>query len=205
MQNSNAPYSERDSGRQDYRNRRRQIPYRSSEMPTRPQPAPRKRKRHQMYSRILKGSRSMPSIFKRGNIFFVVENERGQYRLPRNLILSMVVVFICALSIVITHAQVNGVAQQVAGSNRQLINLQYENLALGTQIGVHYTSDQIQYIAFTQLGMNFPDASQIIEINVPRRSHVILNTSEDVLPRENYFWLDLRNFAASIFDRVFGG
>jgi len=166
---------------------------------------PKRRKKHATYTRVMKGSKSMPSIYKRGNIFFIVENEQGHYRLPRNLIITIAVVVVCAIAVVLTNAQIAGIERQNAQSRNRLNAMMEYNRTIEAQIGGHFTLEEIEYIAIMHLGMTPPDASQIIEINVPAQSHVEFNRNADLLPRENYFWVDIRNFATGIMDRVFGG
>jgi len=161
-------------------------------------------KKNQTYARIKSSSKNMPGVFKRGNVFFVVE--RGQqYRPSKNLLISLAVIFCCALMVVLAHAQITGVETQILQANRQLRSISDENFALETQMRRHYTTDQIEYIAFMRLGMTHPDPAQIIEINVPRQNHVMFNTAEEILPQENYFWPGLRMFFSGILDRLIGG
>lgn len=164
----------------------------------------RQPKKHPTYNRVMKGSKSMPSIFRRGNIFFIVENERSHYRFPRNLLISVAVVVICSIGIVLTHAQIAGIERQITISRNRLNAIIEQNRTAELDIGGHHTLEEIEYIAIMHLGMAPPDASQIIEINVPAQSHVEFNRNIDVLPRENYFWTDMRNFINGILDRVFG-
>jgi len=146
----------------------------------------------------------MPGIYKRGNVFFVVT--KGQsYRPSKNFVISVVVIFACALMVVLGNAQITGVETQTFQANRRLQGLMDENFALETQLTRHYTTDQIRYLAFMRLGMTDPDPSQIIEINVPRQNHVMFNTAEEILPQENSFWTDLGIFFSGVLDRLIGG
>lgn len=167
----------------------------------------KRRKKHATYTRVMKGSKSMPDVYKRdnSNIWFVVENERGHYRLPRNVLVSLVVIFVCAIGVILTNAQLAGVERQITQSRNRLNAIVEYNRTIEAQIGGHFTLEEIEYIAIMHLGMTPPDASQIIEINVPAQSHVEFNRNADLLPRENYFWLDIRSFASGVMDRIFGG
>lgn len=147
----------------------------------------------------------MPQITKKGNIFYVFDNARGQYKIPRQLIISIVVIFVCAIVSVATQVYISSVERQISSATTRLARIVDSNSALEAQIGVHYTDDRIAEIAITQLGMTFPDQSQIIEIYVPRQSHVEFNTAQHFLPQENYFWRDIGTFVNGILDRVFGG
>ena len=165
----------------------------------------RKKDKAPMYERVMKGSRNMPSILKRGHIYFLVENEASQYRMPRAVIATVLIVFVCAIVITLTHAQITGVERQITQYNQELQNLQDTNMSRTSQLSNRYSLEQIEYIATTRLGMIHPDPSQIIEIYVPPHSLVRLNRAEYLLPRENYFWQDIRTFANGLLNRVFGG
>jgi len=210
MQSSNARkhYSESDPNprRRDF-SRNPTPERRSSPKPNnkKGRPLPRKKKKAPKYDRVLKGSRNMPSIFRRGNIYFLVENEASQYRIPRAVIITVIVIFICAMFIVLTHAQITSIERQIAQYTHELRELSGENLRLDSQLGGRYSLEQIEYIATTRLGMIHPDPSQIIEIYVPPHSNITLNRAEHLLPRENYFWADIRTFASGLMNRIFGG
>lgn len=165
----------------------------------------RKKKKTNPYDRVLKGSKAMPSIFRRGNIYFLVENEASQYRIPKTLIITVALVFTCALVITLAQAQLVGMERQIARSNSAITTLTNSNTVLASQLTGRYTLEEIEEIATTQLGMIHPDSSQIIEIYVPPQCNVVLNRVEHLLPRENYFWTDIRTFVSGLFNRFFGG
>ena len=184
--------------REDYRRRRKTEPIKKKK-------PKRKRKNHEMYTRVMKGSKSMPSVYRRENIFFLVENERGHYRLPRNAVISILMAFVCVIGVLLTNAQINGVERQIVVARRQLNAMNEDNRNTEGRIHNHFTIEEVEYLAIMHLGMAPPDASQIIEINVPAQSHVEFNRAPEILPRENYFWADIRQFAGGLMDRVFGG
>ena len=148
---------------------------------------------------------NLPTVTKKGNIFYIYENERGQYRIPRPIIISLVVIFVCAVVTVATQVHLSSIERQLSAANRQLARIEEASDAVASQIGVPYSNDVIGEIAITRLGMTFPDQSQIIEIYVPRISHVEFNTVSHFMPRENYFWRDIGTFINGMLDRVFGG
>jgi len=164
-----------------------------------------KKKKPSLRSRTLNSSKTMPSVVRRGNIVFVMENKSAQYRLPGALIVSTLLVFICAMVIVLTHAQLTNVDRQIASARRDIQEVRDSSTAISTQIGVRYSLDEIAYIAFTEFNMTPPDPAQIIDIDVPRLSHVVLSTSDNLLSHDSYFWSDMRIFIAGILDRIFGG
>lgn len=166
---------------------------------------PKRPKKKGQFDRVLKGSRTMPGLFKKGNVYYLKQSEASQYRLPRNIIITVFLTIGCAIAIILTSAQITGIERQIASANTTQRALTYEGMTLNTQISGRYTNEEIEYIAFMRLGMSHPDPSQIIEINVPRANTIQLNDDEQFLPRQNYFWMDIRNFVNGILNRVFGG
>ena len=201
MQSSNArqSYAEREERRRDRRREIAAMRNRNKNMPAAPV---RKKKPDDEFARL---KQKMPHVTRKGNVFYVLDNARGQYKIPRPLIISIVVIFICAVVSVATQVYISSVERQISSANTRLARIEDSNSALLAQIGVHYTDDKIEEIAITRLGMIFPDQSQIIEIYVPRLSHVEFNTAQHFLPRENYFWRDIGTFLNGMLDRVFGG
>jgi len=163
------------------------------------------KKRYKMPDEFARLRNNIPRVTKKGNIFYVLDDSRGQYKIPRPLIISIVVIFVCAIVTVATQVYISSLERQIASANAHLTRIEASNEALLSQIGVHYTDNRIEEIAITRLGMIFPDQSQIIEIYVPRISHVEFNTAQHFLPSENYFWRDIRTFLSGMLDRIFGG
>jgi len=156
------------------------------------------------WEEVIRDNKHTPSVYRRGRIYFLILNARGQYHIPKRLIVTVLIVFICAMMVVLTHAQITGIERQLAQHNRDYRALNAEHRILESSMAGRYTVEEIEYYAFTRLGMTHPDPSQIIEINVPRQTDVRMNREETLLPSENYFWLDIRNFASGLINRVFG-
>lgn len=144
-------------------------------------------------------------MYRRGRVYFLILNQKGQYRIPYQVILSALISFACALVIILTSAQISGMERLIAQRLSDYRALHQEYISLDSRTGGRYTVEEIEYLAFTRLGMTHPDPSQIIEIYVPRQPQVLrFNRDENLLPTENYFWQDIRTFASDILDRVFG-
>ena len=206
MQSSNARqlHTEDDHIHARPRPKRRTVPKH------RPPPKPvsrrrSKKKKKPMYDQVIKGSKNMPSIMRRGNIYFLVENEASQYRMPKAIIATVALIFVCAMTIVLAHAQITGMERQVAQLERDRRAVGEHQLSLDSMLIAQYSLEQIEYLATTRLGMIHPDPSQIIEIYVPPQNRVQLNRSDEFIPQENYFWNDIRTFASGLLNRVFGG
>lgn len=164
----------------------------------------RQKKSAPVQKQVANGSKNMPSILRRGNIYFLVENSAGQYRMPIAYTVTVALVFACALMIILTQAYLAGMERQIRQYEQALRAADDDNDRLTAALSRRYSLEEIEYLATTQLGMIHPDPSQIIEIYVPLQNHVTLNRSADLLPQENYFWNDIRTFVGGLFNRFFG-
>ena len=166
---------------------------------------PRKRRKPRVRPRKPAQKKAKQSYIKANNAQYIYESRQYWQRIPKYIISTSLAVFVCAMAIVLFNGQITGADREVGRATSQLHTLQEANRALEAQIGGTYTLEEIEFIAFWQLGMTLPDPAQVIEINVPRRSHAVLNTQEAFLPQENFLWQDVRLFVSGLFNRLFGG
>lgn len=150
-------------------------------------------------------SKSVPGVYRRGNVFYLVENEASQYKLPRAIVITMLVVVACALVIVLTNSQITSVERQISAHTVELRALQDQRMAEEARMMARYTLEEIEYIAFVHLGLIYPDPSQIIEIFVQPENVISMNRHQELIPVENFFWADIRSFISGLFNQVFGG
>jgi len=144
------------------------------------------------------------SFFKASNAQYIYEDKKNWLRLPMQVIATSMVVFACAMIIVLFNGQITGTERELTVANSDLRALQETNRNLESQIGGNYTLEEIEFYAFTQLGMTLPDPAQVIEINIPRQSHAMLSTQEFLPPAENFLWQDVSTFVRGLFNRLFG-
>jgi len=121
------------------------------------------------------------------------------------LSVTFALIFIGGISSAAFQARNANIRTEITGAERELRDLQQSIFVREAELRERYTFDEIERIATERLGMFFPDASQVIHINVPRIGGVTLNTDEDVLPRHNYFWEDFSAFVIGMFNQIFGG
>jgi len=122
--------------------------------------------------------------------------QRGGRRLFASwrVVVTLVLIFAVALGSALTFANIASVESQIVRARNDRMRYQQATMALRDQASERYTREEIERIARERLGMTWPDPSQIIEIYVPRQSYVVLNTDEDVLPGQNYFWQGIVSF-----------
>jgi len=133
-------------------------------------------------------------------------NQKGKYwlKLPIQIVCTGLVVFACAMAIVLFNGQITGTQRDVSAANSTFRSLQETNRNLAAQIGGAYTLEEIEFYAVTELGMTLPDPAQVIEINVPMQSYAVLSTHEFLPHAENFRWQDVSTFVRAVFDRLFG-
>jgi cell division protein FtsL len=167
-----------------------------------------KRRRKPKHERLMHKHRANPNAPR------TLESEEFRYIiLPRSiadfpwkkLAITFAVVLIGGIGSAATQARIANTENDIATLERELRTYQAEIISLNAQIQESYTFVEIERLATERLGMAFPNASQIIEIDVPRVGGVTLNTADYVLPRHNYFLHDIRDFFTGLINQIFGG
>jgi hypothetical protein len=93
---------------------------------------------------------------------------------------------------------------KITQTRRELAAQRELNAAFRTEMTQRYSLDEIERIARERLGMNKPDASQIITIHVPKQSHTVLNNEEDASENEYNFFTIMINFVSDSFKKLTG-
>ena len=87
-----------------------------------------------------------------------------------------------------SYASIHDTQLRTQQARNELAAQRDANDSLRTEITQRYSLDEIAKIASGRLGMNKPDASQIVYINVPKQSHVMLNDDfEDAAEKKGSF------------------
>ena len=149
--------------------------------------------------------RNIPRIRIRGDARFIIYVNQLRDIFSWQLIVSLFLVLIGGLGTLAIHVQVAGVENEIFQARSSLQQAQIDIFTLESLLDERYTDFEIEWIAIERLGMNFPDPSQIIEIEVPRQGGITLNTIMHEPPPENYLAVELRHFLAGILNRIFGG
>ncbi|MCL1883633.1 MAG: hypothetical protein FWF81_07785 [Defluviitaleaceae bacterium] len=102
------------------------------------------------------------------------------------------------------QARNTNLGREIILAERELQTYANANFGLNSELQELYTSYEIERIARERLGMSHPDASQVININVPRVGSVTLNVDEHALPQQNYFWNNVSNFLSGLLGQIFG-
>lgn len=123
----------------------------------------------------------------------------------KKLAVTFALILLGGVGSAVFHARNANIQTEINRAERSLRHYLDTNFIREEELRERYTFHEIERIATERLGMAFPDASQVIIINVPRVGGVMLNTADYVLPRRNYFREDVVNFFTGIFNRIFGG
>ena len=148
---------------------------------------------------------NMPRIRIRDDARFIIYVNQLRDIFSWQLVVSLLIVLVGGLGTLAIHAHVTSVENQIFHARSALQQAQIDVFTLESLLDERYTDFEIEWIATDRLGMNFPDPSQIIEIEVPRQGGITLNTIMHEPPPENYLAIELRHFLAGILNRIFGG
>lgn len=146
-----------------------------------------------------KKSHSSPKRVKPPKIVFVNREDR-RYRISFRLLFTIFLIFVGGVGSAFSYAVINDVRAQLSQARRDLSAQREDNAALRAEITQKFTLDEVERIAIERLGMNKPDASQIVHIDVPKQSYVVLNDEVDAPEAVNYFWNGIVSFFISLFE-----
>jgi hypothetical protein len=123
----------------------------------------------------------------------------------KKLTVTFALILLGGIGSALFQARNANIRTEIRQAERRLGAYQSENFVRAAELRERYTFEEIERIATERLGMSFPDASQVILIDVPRIGGVTLNTAEYALPRRNYFREDVTRFVSGIMNQIFGG
>ncbi|MCL1843839.1 MAG: hypothetical protein FWF79_08500 [Defluviitaleaceae bacterium] len=136
-------------------------------------------------------------------IFIIYRNKLRKFPWKK-IAFTMILILIGGIGSAVTQARIANTRNYIIQAERDLWYYRAGNITLSSRLDERYTLYEIERRAL-ELGMSFPDPSQIIEIYVPRVGGVTLNTADYALPRHNYFREEIRNFLSGIINQIFGG
>ena len=185
----------------DYPRRRSMPPPRREPIRTRRRPAPPPAVKRKPKPKPKPKKKKPPIIDERVTY---VRSEFVQI-LRLRVIVSILIVVLCSISLILFNVQMDAINTELVRTKQNFVAISNTNIALEAQITERHTLEEIEAFARLHLGMIMPDAAQIIEINVPRQSTVVLNMDETLIITENYFLQEIRQFFVDLRDRLFGG
>jgi len=142
---------------------------------------------------------------RRGDQVHKVDATPRRFPFSAPMVFTVLLIFVGALGSAVASAHMANTRRELVLARQQRDAALDANRTLQSQIPIPFTLDEIEQIAQERLGMARPDPMQIIYINVPPVSHVVLNPDAGILPRDSSFWEEMRIFVTDILNRVFGG
>jgi cell division protein FtsL len=125
----------------------------------------------------------------------IYEHKDKRVRISFYTIFTIFIIFAGTLGTALSYAFTTDARHQISATLREIQEQKETNNSLRAENAQRYTLDEVARTAADKMGMNRPDPSQIIYINVPKQSHVVLHTGIQEEPeRENYFWRRVRAF-----------
>jgi cell division protein FtsB len=112
-----------------------------------------------------------------------VDREDHRNKISFRMLFTLFLVFFVAISSALYYAVILDIQTRTANARRQANEQRETNAALRAEITQRYSLDEVERIAVDRLGMAKPDISQVVRINVPKQSYVVLNDED--MPAEN--------------------
>jgi len=114
---------------------------------------------------------------------------RRRHIITFKTVFTLLVIFVGAIFVTISSAMIGDINVKINDKRAKLQNQREVNAALRAQSTQKYTLEEVERLARENLGMNKPDPSQIIYINVPKQSYVVI--SDDIISAEDSIsWWD---------------
>jgi hypothetical protein len=145
-----------------------------------------------------------PKVLESKDSRFIIYREALKNFPWKKLAFTFLLILLGGVGSAATQARIANTENDIGSSQSEYRAYQAEITRLNAQLQERYSFTEIERRA-TELGMFFPDASQVINIYVPRVGGVTLNTADYVLPQRNYFWDTVRDFFQGLINSVFGG
>jgi cell division protein FtsL len=132
--------------------------------------------------------------FELYNPKIIVKSDKP-YRISPYTFITLFIIFMGILGIAFTYAFTDETRRQITQVHRERQEQNETNIALRTEMAQRYTLDEVAKLAGERMGMNTPDSSQVIYIEVPKQSYIVLNqNTEDEADEINYFWQGIVSF-----------
>ena len=155
--------------------------------------------------RFFKNRASVPTLLVRDDARFIVYVNQFREMFSWQMIVTLVIILLGGLGTLAVNAHLTSLSTQINMARNTLQDRHVEVFRLENSLNVQFSHEEIAEVAIERLGMFLPDATQIIEINVPRQGGATLNTVMREAPAENYFWDDFVTFITGVVNRIFGG
>jgi cell division protein FtsL len=120
------------------------------------------------------------------------------------MVLTLILILAGGLGSALSYAVIYDTQVKITQAQRELTNQREVNTAIRTEITQRYTLNEVEWIALNRLGMNRPDASQIIYIHVPKQSHVVLHNEDEIFNVEYSFITGLTDLVRDTINRLTG-
>jgi cell division protein FtsL len=105
-----------------------------------------------------------------------------RYRPSFYIFFTLMLILAGMVGTIYIYASINDMRNQINIVRREVQQQRDANTAARTAVMRHYSLEEISRIARDRLGMNRPDPSRTVYINVPRRSFIVQNEWEEPAP-----------------------
>jgi cell division protein FtsL len=164
-----------------------------------------KKKKKRKFFRFGGSNPNAPKVLVSKDSRFIIYREALKNFPWKKLTFTFIIILLGGVGSAATQARIANTENEIVRAERELRSYRAGIAEMNSRLLERYTFVEIERIAAERLGMSFPDASQIINIYVPRVGGVMLNTADYALPQHNYFWHDIRTFFTGLMNRIFGG
>jgi len=114
--------------------------------------------------------------------------ETHRYRIPLHILFTVFLIFAGGIGTASSFAMLQSVRHDINLTQAAIQTQQEYNIALRSVVHQHFTVEEIYQLATERLNMGFPDASQIVRINVPTENYVIQSDAPRQIQQNRGMW-----------------
>lgn len=118
-------------------------------------------------------------VYEENTVLKAKKRYKNNRKVKLKFVLSILAVLIAALAVMYRYAAITQLSYSINKSESLYNELRNENSILKVHIETETNLTDIKEIAETELGMQIPDKSQIVYINVPRKDYTVVMNTQD--------------------------
>lgn len=118
-------------------------------------------------------------VYEENTVLKAKKRYKNNRKIKFKLILSIVAVLIAGLTVMYRFAAITQISYNINKSEKIYNELRNENSLLRVQVETETDLTEIKEVAETRLGMQRPDKSQVVYINVPRNDYTVVVKTQD--------------------------
>lgn len=140
-------------------------------------------------------------VYEENRVLKAKKQYKNNRKAKFKLVISMLAFLIAGLAVVYRFALITQISYNINESEKHYYDLRNQNSIIRVQVEQDTDLTSIKQLAETRLGMQKPDKSQIVFINVEKNDHtVVMNTKDEDAKTDANIFTAFTSKAAGLFN-----